>query len=116
MRIRYLQVRMGVIRHLADVFERMSPDRREAHLNVLVEVRTVGACTILPALYASGREDCNDVTPLPLALCRVASLPTEMDGCHRSRLSRRLSFVVQYVWCGVLVFGEIRRSSVVSIA
>lgn len=33
-----MQVRLGVIRHLADFFEQMSPDRREKHLNVLVEV------------------------------------------------------------------------------
>lgn len=35
----YRQVRLGVIRKLADFFLEMSPQQREKHLNVLVEVR-----------------------------------------------------------------------------
>ena len=37
------QVRLGVIRQLADFFREMNPQQREKHLNVLVEVRDVTA-------------------------------------------------------------------------
>ncbi|CAN0542403.1 unnamed protein product, partial [Scytosiphon promiscuus] len=38
------QVRLGVIRHLADFFGEMTPQQREKHLNVLVEVCVKNDC------------------------------------------------------------------------